>query len=53
MALEVLESLKSDEKCIFCRHNEIDELRYGKMYKYENIITHYFCMVSVTQQLNA
>ena len=47
MALVALEELKEQEKCIFCRHNEINELQYGKMYKIENIITHYFCMVSL------
>lgn len=46
MELTVLDSLKENEKCVFCRHNEINELHYGKMYKFENIITHYFCMVS-------
>ncbi|XP_065209618.1 pineapple eye protein-like [Planococcus citri] len=45
MALEVLDSLKCHEKCVFCRHNDVDELHYGKMYRYEEIITHYFCML--------
>lgn len=43
--METLERFGEGEKCIFCKENVVDELLFGKIYKYEDVITHYFCMV--------
>ncbi|XP_034937856.1 probable inactive serine/threonine-protein kinase scy2 [Chelonus insularis] len=31
--------------CVFCNISDDDELKYGKIYEYENIVTHYYCLL--------
>lgn len=35
-----------DQKCCFCGLKDDDEVKYGKFYEYQGIVTHYFCLVS-------
>lgn len=42
---EKLERFSNSEKCVFCETNFVDELKYGSIHKYEDIIVHYFCLL--------
>lgn len=37
--------------CCFCQTTEKDEALYGKFYKYQDIITHYFCLLLASKIL--
>lgn len=37
---------KIDKECMFCKHKDIDETKYGPMYKLNDVVVHYFCIVS-------
>jgi hypothetical protein len=41
-----IQQFGANEKCIFCRGNTVDEFRLGKVYKYKNLIVHYYCLVN-------
>lgn len=43
--LEIKNTLKYGEKCVFCNLNIIDEFHLGKIYKNEDVIVHYFCLL--------
>ena len=45
--LRELDSFQNDSSCCFCKQNVNDDLVYGKIYKFGDIITHHFCMVSI------
>lgn len=36
-----------NKQCMFCKHKEIDELKYGLLYKLNDVVVHYYCIVSV------
>lgn len=33
------------KRCCFCGLSDEDELKFGKIYEHEDIITHYYCLV--------
>lgn len=39
--------MKHNKQCMFCKHKEIDETKYGPLYKLNDVVVHYFCIVSV------
>lgn len=45
-SLTILQELEENERCIFCNRNTINEFQLGKVYRYGNVIVHYFCLVS-------
>ncbi|XP_075226646.1 uncharacterized protein LOC142327445 isoform X2 [Lycorma delicatula] len=45
MRCEKLESFGTDQTCVFCEANIVDELKLGTIYKYGSIVTHYFCLL--------
>lgn len=40
-------SLSSERKCVFCNLSEDNELKYGKIYERDGIVTHYYCLVCI------
>lgn len=46
MNFKKLEVLAQNQKCVFCHTSEINEIKLGPVYMYQNIITHYYCLVS-------
>lgn len=46
--LEIKNTLKYGEKCVFCNRNITDEFQLGKIYKNEDVIVHYFCLVCLS-----
>uniref|UniRef100_A0A1B6CRC0 PHD-type domain-containing protein n=1 Tax=Clastoptera arizonana TaxID=38151 RepID=A0A1B6CRC0_9HEMI len=42
---EKLDRIQANQKCAFCRRSEINEVKLGPIYQYQNIMTHYFCML--------
>ncbi|KAK0088412.1 hypothetical protein PV325_012076 [Microctonus aethiopoides] len=38
-------SLSSERKCVFCNLSEDNELKYGKIYERDGIVTHYYCLL--------
>jgi len=46
---ELVKYIKMEVKkvCLFCKHDEDNELLYGKIYELEGeIVAHHFCLVS-------
>lgn len=50
--METLTEFPPDARCIFCKENVADEVKFGKIYRYDDVITHYFCMVSGDYDFN-
>lgn len=44
-----LENFPANTNCSFCKQNISDELKYGKIYKRGDVVTHYFCMLFSSQ----
>jgi len=40
-----LDVLTDTQKCAFCQKRDIDEMKYGPIYNFKNIITHYYCLL--------
>lgn len=40
-----------NKACMLCGQKEISEQLYGKLYQLNDIIVHYFCLVSVLPQI--
>lgn len=45
-------SRNHNKDCMFCGHKEISEKLYGILYQFNEIIVHYFCIVSVLPTYN-
>ncbi|KAK7580235.1 hypothetical protein V9T40_000864 [Parthenolecanium corni] len=43
--METLDEFPPGEKCVFCRKWLVDELKFGRILKYEKIVCHYFCLL--------
>ncbi|KAL1459985.1 hypothetical protein WDU94_011927 [Cyamophila willieti] len=48
MEFTKIENPSPDERCSFCFSAVNNPLRYGEMFKYKHIITHYFCVLMST-----
>ncbi|KAG5681657.1 hypothetical protein PVAND_011071 [Polypedilum vanderplanki] len=40
-----IKELGTNKTCQLCRSSENDEIRYGKLYEYEDLIVHHFCLL--------
>lgn len=40
-------SPKHNKKCMFCGRKEISDTLYGRLYQLNDVIVHYYCLVSV------
>lgn len=45
-------SPKHDKKCMFCGRKEISEKLYGILYQLNDVVVHYFCIVSTSPEYN-
>lgn len=41
------ENNKVQKPCVFCNDPENNEIKYGKIYQHNEIITHYYCLVII------
>jgi len=39
-------NLKHNKACMLCGHKEISETLYGLLYQLDDVVVHYFCIVS-------
>jgi len=45
-------SPRHDKACMFCGRKEISEKLYGILYQLNDVVVHYFCIVSTSSEYN-
>lgn len=42
---------RHNKECMFCGHKDISEKKYGPLYQLNDVIVHYFCIVSMIYKI--